>query len=73
MTCLKHLDQARAYPKTLTFDQLIQMACELELEINRANNSPNVKAQKAMENASEHIPHIIEWLITAQKDSKQNE
>jgi len=45
------------------------MACELELEINRANQSKNPQVQKALENASEHIPHIIEWLTTAKKDS----
>jgi hypothetical protein len=45
------------------------MACELELEINRANQSKNPQVQKALENASEHIPHIVEWLITAKKDS----
>ncbi|MCJ7560972.1 hypothetical protein MUO79_10215 [Candidatus Bathyarchaeota archaeon] len=67
MTCLKHL--ALKNPKALTFDQLIQMACELELEINRANNSQNVKAQKVLENASEYIPHILEWLTTAQKET----
>lgn len=67
MTCLKHLNFGN--PKTLTFTQLIQMACELELEINRANQSKNPQVQKALENASEHIPHIIEWLTTAKKDS----
>ena len=56
-------------PKVLTFTQLIQMACELELEINRANQSKNPQVQKALENASEHIPHIIEWLTTAKKDT----
>jgi hypothetical protein len=69
MTCLKppNIDA----PKTLTFDQLIQTALELELEINRLNKqSQNVKVQKALENASEHIPPIIEWLTTAKKDSK---
>jgi hypothetical protein len=68
MTCLKHL--AFGDPKTLTFDQLIQTAIELELEINRANKqAKDAKVQTALENASEHIPHIIEWLTTAQKDS----
>ena len=67
MTCLKHPNLDK--PKTLTFDQLIQAACELELEINRANQSKNPQVQKALENASEHIPHIIEWLTTAKKDS----
>jgi hypothetical protein len=69
MACLKHLDFST--PKTLTFDQLIQTACELELEINKLNRqSKNPTVQKALENASEHIPHIIEWLTTAQKDQK---
>jgi hypothetical protein len=67
MTCLKHLEFDA--PKVLTFTQLIQMACELELEINRANKSKNPQVQKALENASEHIPHIIEWLTTAKKDN----
>lgn len=57
-------------PKTLTFDQLIQATCELELEINRLNkelHDPRVNAD--LENAAEHIPHIIEWLTTAQKEN----
>ena len=73
MTCFEHLKIQKLHIdtlKTLTFTQLIQMACELELEINRANKqSKNPKVQKALENASEHIPHIVEWLITAKKDS----
>jgi hypothetical protein len=69
MTCLKHLDFTN--PKTLTFAQLIQMACELELEINKVNRqSRDMRVKKALENASEHIPHIVEWLITAKKDSE---
>jgi Fe-S-cluster formation regulator IscX/YfhJ len=69
VTCLKHLDFTN--PKTLTFTQLIQMACELELEINRANQSKNPQVQKALENASEQVPHIIEWIRTAQKEGKK--
>jgi len=72
MTCFEHLKIQKLHIeslKTLTFDQLIQMACEFELEINRANQSKNPQVQKALENASEHIPHIVEWLITAKKDS----
>jgi len=69
MTCLKHL--AFGDPKTLTFDQLIQTAIELELEINRANKqATDPKVQEALENASEHIPHIVEWLTTAKKETK---
>lgn len=69
MTCLKHLEFDS--PKVLTYTQLIQMALELELEINRANKqAKNPEVQKALENASEHIPHIVEWLTTAKKDSK---
>ena len=68
MTCLKHLEFDQ--PKTLSFTQLIQMACELELEINKLNQQTrNPTAKKALENASEHVPHIIEWLTTAKKDS----
>lgn len=71
MTCLKHL--ALKNPKPLTFDQLIQMACKLELEINQRNRqSQDPKVKKALENASEHVPHIIEWLTTAQKSNKSN-
>jgi hypothetical protein len=68
MACLKHPNIDT--PKTLTFDQLIQTACELELEINRLNRqSKNPTVQKALENASEHIPHIIEWITTAKKET----
>ena len=76
MTCFEHLKIRKLHIeslKTLTFDQLIQMACELELEINRANQSKNPQVQKALENASEHIPHIIEWLTTAKKDKERSE
>lgn len=78
MTYLKHLNFGD--PKTLTFDQLIQTACELELEINRLNKrlgterlkngagSTTNRASIALENASEHVPHIVEWLTTAKKD-----
>lgn len=67
MTCLKHLEFDS--PKVLTFTQLIQMACELELEINKANkHSQDLRVKKALENASEHVPHIIEWIRTAQKE-----
>ena len=74
MTCFEHLKIRKVHVeslKTLTFDQLIQMACELELEINRANQSKNPQVQKALENASEHIPHIIEWLTTAKKNKER--
>jgi hypothetical protein len=73
MTCLKHLNFGN--PKTLTFAQLIQMACELELEINKVNRqSRDMRVKKALENASEHVPHIIEWLTTAKKEEvKKNE
>lgn len=75
MTCLKHLDHARATPKALTFDQLIQTAIELELEINKRNKqSQDLRVKKALENASEHVPHIIESIRTAKKEElKKNE
>jgi hypothetical protein len=73
MTCFEHLKIQKLHIeslKTLTFDQLIQMACELELEINKANKqSQDMRVKKALENAAEHVPHIIEWLTTAKKDS----
>lgn len=73
MTCFEHLKIQKLHldtPKTLTFDQLVQMALELELEINRLNKqSQDVRVKKALENASEHVPHIIEWLTTAKKDT----
>lgn len=70
MTCLKHLQFDS--PKVLTCTQLVQMACELELEINRLNKQsqdPRVKAD--LEHAADHIPHIIEWLTTAQKETSK--
>jgi len=74
MTCFEHLKIQKLHIeslKTLTFDQLIQMACELELEINKLNKqSQDMRVKKALENASEHIPHIVEWLTTAKKDNK---
>jgi hypothetical protein len=47
------------------------MACELELEINKLNKqSRDMRVKKALENAAEHVPHIVEWLTTAKKDSE---
>ena len=73
MTCFEHLKIRKVHVeslKTLTFDQLIQMACELELEINKLNKqSRDARVKKALENASEHVPHIVEWLTTAKKDT----
>jgi hypothetical protein len=73
MTCFEHLKIQKLHletRKTLTFTQLIQMACELELEINKRNKQEkDPKVHEALENASEHVPHIVEWLTTAKKET----
>lgn len=56
----------------LTFNQLIQAALELELEINKTNKqSTDIRVQRALEKASEQIPDILEWIRTARNCEKK--
>jgi hypothetical protein len=58
-------------PSNLTFPQLKQES--IELEFNLRSKTRQVKTQnakRALEQAAEYIPQILEYLRTAEKEEK---
>jgi hypothetical protein len=58
-------------PSNLTFPQLKQESIELEFNLrSKTHQVKTQNAKRALEQAAEYIPQILEYLRTAEKEEK---